>query len=193
MSIEKKILNRLRKFQKFGTEKQPNGTLLIGKAPHIAPLAWLHTIYKGLNEKELENLEKEVGTKIPEDYIEFLKFSNGLNIFNTTFNLYGLRNSFNRQNEIKNRLPFSLVDKNNLERPKNAKDKHFFIGSYDWDGSLLYIDKTNNKVYRTESENLNPKNEWTNFNDMILSEIYRIIELHNENGTEKDLNEPKTP
>ena len=147
MNIEKEIRQRLSKYEKLGTEKQSNGTELIGKAPHIAPLAWLHSIYKGLSNEEISKLEQELETDIPKDYKEFLKFSNGLHIFNTTFCLDGLRTSYNRIKEIENRLPFSILTTNLYERPKNAKDEYFFIGGYDWgNGSHLYINKKNNSI-----------------------------------------------
>ena len=83
---------------------------------------------------------------------------------------------------------------NLYERPKNAKSEYFFIGGYDWgNGSHLYIDKSNNKVYRCETDNAKPLNEWNTLNEMILSEIDRLIELHNERGELKENVEQTTP
>ncbi|MCD4795457.1 MAG: SMI1/KNR4 family protein [Bacteroidales bacterium] len=191
--LKKDINSRLIKFEKLGVELQSSGTKLIGKAPHIAPLAWMHTIFKGLTEKEILELEKELNTDIPKDYQEFLKISNGLHIFNTTFCLNGLRKSYDRTDEIENRKPFCLKTANINERPLNSKMEYFFIGSYDWDGSYLYINKKNNKIYRCDRENAEPLNEWDNLTELIISEIDRLSELHNENGTEKNEDEPKIP
>jgi hypothetical protein len=194
MNIGKEIRNRLSKYEKLGVEKQSNGTELIGKAPHIAPLAYLHSIYKGLNTKEIDRLEQELETEIPIDYKKFLQFSNGLHIFNTTFCLDGLRTSYNRTKEIENRLPFSILTTNLYERPKNAKPEHFFIGGYDWgNGSHLYINRDNNKVYRCKENDIKPLNEWNNLNEMILSEIDRLMELHNVSGELKENIEKTTP
>ena len=193
MKIEKEIRHRLFKYEKLGTEKQSNGTELIGKAPHIAPLAYLHSIYKGLNNEEIDRLEQDLETEIPKDYKDFLKFSNGLHIFNTTFCLDGLRVSYNRKNAIENRLPFCILTPNMYERPKNANSECFFIGGYDLDGSHLYMNKNNNKIYRCKENNAKPLNEWNSLNEMILSEIDRLIELHNENGELKDNSKKTTP
>ncbi|AUC15800.1 hypothetical protein BTO06_11855 [Tenacibaculum sp. SZ-18] len=192
--IEIEIRNRLNKYEKLGIEKQSNGTELIGKAPHIAPLAYLHSIYKGLNNDEIGRLEQELKTEIPKDYKEFLKFSNGLHIFNTTLYLNGLRESYNRQKAIENRLPFALSTKNLFERPRNAKPEYFFIGGYDYgNGSLLYVNKNNNKVYRCGTKNVKPLNEWNSVNEMILTEIDRLIELHSANGELKENIKKTTP
>ena len=191
MNLEKKIINRLKQFEKYVVEIQENDTKLIGKAPHIAPKAFLHTIYKGLSEKNINKLKNNLKTKIPKDYKDFLKFSNGLHIFNTTFCLDGFRKSNNRTTE--NRLPFCILTTNHYERPSNSKKEYFFIGGYDWDGSHLYINKKTNKVHRCAEDNAESLNEWENLNVMIISEIDRLIDLHNENGTEKDENISKTP
>ena len=122
MNIGKEIRNRLSNYEKLGVEKQSNGTELIGKAPHIAPLAYLHSIYKGLNKEEIDRLERELETEIPTDYKKFLQFSNGLHIFNTTFCLDGLRTSYNRIKEIENGIsdPDDNVLKNAPHIAKNV-------------------------------------------------------------------------
>ena len=76
------VKNKLKSFEKFEIEYQQNGTLLIGKAPHIAKLAWLHRIFKGLTDIELTQLESELGRTIPVSYKNFLKQTNGLQLFN---------------------------------------------------------------------------------------------------------------
>lgn len=35
--------------------------------------------------------------------------------------------------------PYSLIEPNKFERPRNSTEDMFFIGGYDWDGSLLYM------------------------------------------------------
>jgi hypothetical protein len=70
------------KFKDLGEEFARNGTMLIGRAPHIARLAWLHSIYPVLNDQEIAVLENEVKTRIPPPYREFLTTSsNGLGLF----------------------------------------------------------------------------------------------------------------
>ena len=192
MNIEREIRNRLNKYENLGVELQSNGTELIGKAPHIAPLAYLHSIYKGLSNEEIDRLEQELETEIPKDYKEFLQFSNGLHIFNTTFYLDGLRESNDRLKAIENRLPFALSTKNVFEKPRNAKPEYFFIGGYACDnGSLLYIN--NSKVYRCKTNNAKPLNEWNSLNEMIITEIDRLTELHSANGKLKENIEKTTP
>ena len=81
------------RFQNLGIEEsQSTSAILIGKAPHIAPEAWLNTLYPPLSKNDVQALEKELGMEIPIDYKKFLlDVSNGLDILVGTFCLDGLR------------------------------------------------------------------------------------------------------
>lgn len=57
------------RFQNQGIEEsQSTGAILIGKAPHIAPEAWLNTLYPPLSKNDVQALEKELGMEISIDY-----------------------------------------------------------------------------------------------------------------------------
>lgn len=187
------IISELKPYEKYGSTVQENGTKLIGKAPHIAPLAWLHSIYKGLEIDEIREVESKLDTELPKDYSEFLKLCNGLKLFNTTLSLNGRRTSYDRKAEINARQPFDLRTKNIYERPKNSNAEHFFFGSYFDDGSLVLIDKSTNKVIRTDRNKFKILNSWTNFNEFLKQEIIRLKKLHNEDGTLKNRIENTTP
>ena len=64
------INTELEIYEKNGLLIQENGTKLIGKAPHIAPMAWLHSIYQGLEIVDIKRTESELRTEIPKDYVE---------------------------------------------------------------------------------------------------------------------------
>ena len=192
-NIAKFISSELKSYEKYGVLTQEYGTKLIGKAPHIASMAWLHMTFKGLKAIDLEITASELNTKIPEDYAEFLIFSNGLDLFNGTLNLFGRKSKYNRSTEINNRQPFDLEITNIYERPLNSKEDYFFIGSYNWDGSLVFINKLNNKVHRCNGDDAEILNTWTNLNDFLKTEILRLKSLHNENGTEKEFGKITIP
>ncbi|PQJ21968.1 SMI1/KNR4 family protein [Tenacibaculum sp. SG-28] len=187
------IISELKPYEKYGSIVQENGTKLIGKAPHIAPLAWLHSIYKGLEISEIREIESKLDIELPKDYSEFLKLCNGLKLFNTTLSLNGRRTSYDRKAEINARQPFDLSTKNIYERPKNTNSEHFFFGSYFSDGSLVLIDKSTNKVIRTDRNKFRVLNSWTNFNEFLKKEIIRLKKLHNEDGTLKNGIDNTTP
>ena len=182
MNYFEDVKKELFKYKDLGEEISQNGTLLIGRAPHIAPLAWLHAIYPVLSDGDVANLEEELNTKIPEEYRFFLQhYSNGLGIFVAKFYLYGLRKDLSRSIEA-SRQPFSPVIANIDERAENAKPSYFFIGGYSWDGSKLYIDTETGIVHYCERWDATSLYQWNSFGEMLLSEIKRIAGLFDKNG-----------
>jgi hypothetical protein len=182
MNYFEEVKKELYKFEGLGLEKSELGAILIGKAPHIAPMAWLHSLYPILTEAEVDLLEKNLGTAIPKDYKDFLlNYSNGLDFFASTFSLDGMRKEIGRTIED-SRQPFSLIVPNTIEKPNNAKANQFFIGGYEWDGSKLYIDNETSKVHYCDRWDATSLYEWNSFAEMLLSEVKRITSLFDEKG-----------
>lgn len=181
------------KFQNHGIEEMQNGTVLIGKAPFIAPQAWLNERYPVLGPKEIDEMKNELDTQIPPVYRNFLaEYSNGLCILTATFCLYGHRLMLGSSIEA-SRQPFSITTPNKSERPDNAKNSYFFIGGYNWDGSHLYIDKADNTVHCCERWDATSKKQWGTLEEMILSEIERLYTLIDEEGRFLDEDKPTIP
>jgi hypothetical protein len=194
--MDLKIINEtfdlLKGYKYLGEKQLENGTLLIAKAPHIAPQAWLHCIFAPINANDVNILEGELNQKIPDIYKEFLEMSNGLSVFNTTFSLFGKRSNYKRS--IDNVWqPFDLILSNTVEKPYNADDNVFIIGCYDWDGSYLYIDKKTSSVHLCKNDDITPLYKWKNFEDMLYSEINRLIDLFDYNGKEKNVEDSTLP
>ncbi|PGH37810.1 MAG: 1,3-beta-glucan synthase regulator [Candidatus Nephrothrix sp. EaCA] len=185
------VKKQLENYNHLGEQILQDRTLLIGKAPHIAPKAWLHGIYKPLSNDEVEKLEYDMQLKIPSDYKFFLtNYSNGLNIFVDVFSLDGFRKRSSRNIEDAYQ-PYSIINPNTKERLEDAEADMFFIGGYNWDGSLLYM--KNGKAYRCSSENIKPLNTWDSFEKMLLTEINRICLLYDKNGVEIEAEKPTVP
>jgi len=138
-------------------------------------------------------LEKELGMEIPIDYKKFLlDVSNGLDILVGTFCLDGLRRNYKRSTD-ESRQPFSIITANIRERPRNAADDHFFIGSYDWGGSYLYIDKRTSTVHYCDRADATSLFQWETFEQMLISELKRIYSLFDERGRKIDEDLYTTP
>jgi len=189
----KEIKEELDKFENLGYEVSELGTKLIGKALHSAPMAWIHSIYKTIDSDDINILEKDLKIIIPDSYKDFLmNCSNGLTLFTSTFNLDGYRKVLGRGIEA-SRQPYSILIPNLDERPENSKPNYFFIGSYEWDGSKLYIDTKTNKVHYCEMNDSTSLYQWNSFEDMLLAETKRIIKLFDEKGVIINENKPTTP
>lgn len=177
-----KALERLKGYKHLGEKLCENGTLLIGRAPHIAPYAWLNFIYPPLSNEEIQNLEHEMKTEIPNDYKSFLKISNGLGILHT-LSLYGLRNNYKRSIKEAEQQPFSLTTPNISEKPKKAGKNIFYIGGYSsGNGAWLYIDKENNTVHLCKKGGVKSLYQWNSFDEMLSSEVDRLVRLFDSDG-----------
>lgn len=178
--------------KEIGFKEQKDGAKLFGHVPHIAPQAWLNIIYSPATEAEVLKLEKELKVQIPKRYRKFLTTeANGLSLFSSSLELYGYRRHYNRKSmEF---LPFDLITPNVHERPEDATEGQFFIGGYNWDGSLVYMDTKTYKIYRCDRESIMPLNTWKDLDDFLLKEVKRLSTLFDEKGKEKDSNTPTIP
>ena len=182
MEVFTEIMKYIQTFGKYGCKEYENGTKLYGHAPFIAPKAYNFRVFSALSEQEIIKLEQDMHREIPIAYRSFLmKNANGMNLFNTTLSFYGMRKSYCRSSEAIPE-PFSLSELNRFERPKNAKESHFFIGGYDNDLSKLYINTEDGTVHFCKRWDATSLLSWNSFEEMILSETRRLLSLHNDRG-----------
>jgi hypothetical protein len=187
-----RVRKALLSWESLGAATAPNGARLIGHVPHVAPMAYLHTIFPPLSEAEILELERIVGRRIPQEYTSFLRLSNGLKVF-MKLSLDGLRTSFARDVDSA-RLPFSLETTNVQERPRGSPVEVVFIGSYSYDGSNLWMRPGDPRVYRCPRREFGPVlNTWHTFDTMLESEVSRLAGLFGPDGRLRDSKLPTTP
>lgn len=176
------LILMLDKYSALGERVMPNGARLIGHVPHVAPLAYLHTIYPPLNLEELCQVEKTIGRKIGNSLADFYKITNGVKLFSGELTIDGLRTDNSRSIESSLSQPFDIGTVNVDERPAFAEDDMIFIGGYKDDGSLLYMRYGGNDVFRCSQTSKAPLNHWTSIVDLLLSESKRFVDLFDESG-----------
>jgi hypothetical protein len=174
------ILQYFDRYKKLGEASAINNTKLIGKALHIGKEAWLHELYVGLTFEEISLLEKELEVSLPADFKKFLSITNGLAFFVTTLSIYGVRRINSRNYDI--REPFSIISKNENERPVLLPKHYVLIGSYFADSSKLVLDSVSGKIFRYNKQFNIIQNEWGNFNTFLSLEIPRIDACFDDNG-----------
>ena len=182
------ILNVLHKWDNKRINILKNGTIQICHVPHVASQAWLHKIYNGLADEQIDKIEDELNLKIPIDFREFYKICNGINIFSNSLSISGMKLSYERTGEEAIQ-PYCIIV-TNYGRPEGCPDSWIFFGSYQWDGSKVFFDLKNgldsSKVYYSEEDSLEIKKEWPDFYTFLLDETQRLSELFDENGVELD-------
>jgi len=189
------LVKLIERYKPLGIEYVPTtGATLIGRAPHIAPEAWLNTLYDPITISDIDKMENSMGRVIPVQYRNFLlNCSNGLNIVLTTLCLFGCRKMIGRSTTA-SRQPFDLVSLNKYksERPQNATPELFFFGGYDWDGSQLYL-TGNGEVHFCSPDDCTSLKQWASLDDFLSSEIPRIYSLFDEKGVIINESTPTIP
>ena len=188
----KKAEEIILKHLKLGFKELDNGTKLIGHIPQLAEMAYLHIIFAPLSNKDIIKLEKSLNTDIPDIYKEFLCLTNGLSVFSESLTLDGYRKDYSRIGDDMWQ-PFDLDIPNVAERLPDAEPSFFFIGGYGYDGSLLYIDKKTNIVYRCLDYASNQLNKWDDFENILISEMQRLETHFDEKGNKIDESRSTTP
>ena len=176
-----KLLQIIEKAKSFGYQENKNGSKLYGHVPHIAPFAWFHTTYKPLSFWKIRKLEKMMNKNIQDVYKQFLKMTNGIDIFSNTLSLYGYMGIINRS-DFNDRNPYNLINPNTIERIDTAPDNWFFIGSYGPNADQLFIDTSTDKIYRCERWTTNIISSWPDFWTMLFSEAKRMSKLFTNDG-----------
>ena len=163
-----------------------------GHIPQIAPEAYNIYTFAPLTDEQLALLERVLNREVPKQYRTFLTHvSNGMHIFSRCLNLYGLQGVLDRRGDFQG--PFDLSIPNVYERPSNADASCFFLGSYSYDGSLLYIKDDVSTVYYCARRDATPIKEWPSFSDMLIEEIQRLKSLHNADGILKSTRRSTLP
>jgi hypothetical protein len=187
-----KVIELMNSYAHLGVRVLENGTRLIGHVPHVAPEAWLHMLFAPLSVTQIAQIERDIGTALPDEFASFLKRSNGLSLFSDALSIDGLRTSYARTGDS-TRQPFSIITPNVPERPLFSRDSFVFIGGYRSDGSLLYIDKKDSRVYRCKNRSAKPLNEWSDFGVMLHKEATRLSLLFDNKGRKLNPDRPTTP
>jgi hypothetical protein len=182
MVITEKTIRIINGYAVLGERILKNGTRLIGHVPHRGTQAYLHLLF---SPAPIENI-KELKAKLPsaaqalEHYEILLTEHNGAVFFLGSLALNGIRiGLISRSSE--DRQPFDLLDLNSFERPKNADPKTLYIGSYNSDGSLIYLEP-NGEVLVCKKNDATPYARWANLSEMISTEIPRLAQFYDQNG-----------
>jgi hypothetical protein len=164
----------------LGSKTTPSGAILVGHVPHVAPEAWLHELFPGLDNDRIERLESLLGTGIPDEYRAFLHELNGVHLYSSNIWLGGDRTSYTRTGEDVWH-PFSLTDCNG-DSPQSAKSSRFFIGGIASDGQRMYLGTKDGSVHLCSQRSTKSKRRWPNIVDMLSTRMEELSHLYNESG-----------
>jgi hypothetical protein len=165
----------------LGWEEPIEGTLLIGRIPHVGPEAWLHKFYSPIPQERLRTAFEGLRCPVPSEYLDILGEVNGWSFFSGLFALYGVRSSYARSGPTIWQ-PFEVRDANGQERVKGAHPEVFFVGSYPREGYRIGYKTTTGEVFRCARNDPAPLQEWASFSEMLKSEMDRYSRQFDSDG-----------
>lgn len=165
----------------LGERRLDNGAQLIGHIPHRAPEAYLHTLFPAASAETIRETKTKITAVRAFDQLAlFLAEHNGANFFLGSLALNGIRRGLvSRSSE--DRQPFDLLELNGFERPKNADPESLFIGSYNWDGSLIFLEP-DGEVLVCKKLDATPYARWSSLSEMISTELARLAQFYDREG-----------
>jgi hypothetical protein len=166
-------------------DRESSTAFFVTNVPWIAPVAYLHVIFKPIGRQVLEEAGRRLRMPIP--LSELLKTQNGAILFSGALSIYGVHapsQLLNRSDPF-SRLPFNIEDENNNWPPVN-RTQFLAIAGYGFDGSQVCIDRTDSRVhlFHRASNALapTPTFSWKNIEDWIVSETSRLSTMFDSRG-----------
>jgi hypothetical protein len=178
------VVRTMSKWSPKGEKLLSNGVRLICPTPHVAPEAWLHVHYPPLASKKIEGMEKKLGVPLPNDFKDFLRRANGVQMFSYHISIWGVRKNYARTGD-EAWQPYDLVDHNfDIERPDNSPEDVVYFAGADGGDSWCFFE-FNGESYRvgkTGRHDFHPGSYWSDFGSWLLDEIRSLEMLTNSNG-----------
>lgn len=160
-----------------------SGGVRIGHTPHVARLAYLHTIYAPASEVDLQAAAQALGRRMPEDYQRFLVMANGVRLFGGALDLGGVVGQVDRRPESIGQA-ISLRYGNVVERPEGLSADDFAIGGIVGQSTagVLIMDAAGRVRLVHGRDGSDVAADWLSLDAMLESEIERLSQLFDSEG-----------
>lgn len=178
------VVRTMSKWSSKGEKLLSNGVRLICPTPLVAPEAWLHVLYPPLASKKIEVMEKKLGVSLPNDFKEFLRRANGVDMFSYHISIWGVRKNYARTGD-EAWQPFDLVDLNiDTDCPDNSPENViYFANAYGGDSLCFFeFNEEGYRVGKAVENDFHPGSYWSDFGSWLLDEIKSLEPLFNSKG-----------
>jgi hypothetical protein len=180
MAIDLKAL--VAKFRNV-SDVETDHALFRTNVPSVAPQGYLNMLFKPASANTRENVARRL--QLPAPLLEFFAQSNGARLFFDGIAIYGCwseHQMFDRTNPF-GHMPFN-IEGVNREFAKATSTTHLLcIGSYNFDRSIVCIDRTALGVTCFVGKDFTRKRRtWPSLDDWLVNEIKRVCALHDEFG-----------
>lgn len=157
------------------------GGQLIRPLPWISPNAWLHRVMAPCPDAAIAELATTTGRQPPAAYVELLRAANGLDLFNKSLKVYGVRGDFSRDPAMALLLPYDVADATR-EAERHLKRDDFLVGSVGPNVDLCVWRSSSGQIERLARKTGEPLGQWPSLRDWLIGEAERYFSLHHSDG-----------
>src|SRR5262245_4614583 len=183
-TLFEEVARTMSKWAAEGEYLLSNWVRLILHTPNVAPKAWLHVLYPPLAPKKIEGMEKKLGVALPNDFKDFPRRANGVQMFSYHISIWGVRKNYARTGD-EAWQPYDLVDHNlDTELPDNSPEDVVYFANADEGDSWCFFEfyGESYRVGKTDRHDFHPGSYWSDFGSWLLDEIRSLEILFNSNG-----------
>lgn len=189
------ILALLERWKPIGHEVARDGADLIGRVPHVAPLAWFHHVFPPLSLDGDQRLAADIPGFASSRVREVLREFNGCDLFSTNLYLLGQRTSYARDGSV--HQPWDIYTDNVLDQHDEVPEDTLIVGGSNClsDG-VTTVETRDGRVeayacasrpFRKRLRRLAGRPyrklfEWASIDDWLLCEINRLSKLFDDQG-----------
>ena len=174
-------INEILVLQGWSLERESDTAFFFNQAPWVAPLAYLHTVFKPASRAAL--LENAQHLSLPEYWRTQLSAANGAILYSGAVSIYGVvdTHALHNRRDLFNRQPFRIVDENHSWPPPDSRNE-VVIGSYYCDGTRAILNIPSGQVSAVPRKSTQVLTQWASTDEWITSELARLQVLHDDSG-----------
>lgn len=181
------IVGRLRNLDDRGSRRLASGAILIREncPRQRGELAYLHAIFAGLSDQEIETLEMHIGFKLSVPLVDFYRQANGMILFGNSLAISGLRKFPGRSADESAWQPIGLKSVSKTNALSDAKNTEVRVGYYSAGPGAEVLTSADGEstVFAVPMRETSPiLFEWPTLEEFLCSETCRMIDLFVSSG-----------
>ena len=182
LTFKSKVVVPLETWSCLGEKTNAMGNRLIGHVPHIAPKAYLHTIFAPTDSEEYNDFEHRLGRPVPSLLKRFLSLANGMGLFVDSIRIMGFVPYQKKFESHPYNYPSNILIPNSTARIKGLLEESVVVGWYKWDGSYASIEPGGQVVRFDARGHGGILQTWSDFDSWIMSEIVYYSQFFDKQG-----------
>jgi len=174
-------IKRVLEEQGWKLERESGTAFFFNFAPWIAPKAYLHIVFREADPSALNEVADPM--RLPQSWQHTLSIQNGAILYSGAMKIYGVHasGSLLNRSDVFERLPFSIVGENR-SWPMQDRERYVIIGSYDYDGSRVVMDRQDESILAVPRRAETVLNRWSDADSWIVEEMARLAKLFDPAG-----------